>query len=180
MIDRLFHLRQAIPSDVITISQLVQVHARDGQILPRSEQAIRESISNWVVITDRARILGCGSLIPYTSNLAEIRSLVVDDSIKRNGLGTMVVQALITKAIQNGFESLFALTRVVPFFEQLGFSRTDKSTFPQKIWRDCCQCPIQENCDEQAVVLRLSDLNVVSHHPAFQIKGGRYASVQSK
>jgi N-acetylglutamate synthase-like GNAT family acetyltransferase len=180
MIEPFFHLRQATPSDVHSISQLVQVHAQDGQILPRSREAIRESIPNWFVITNGARIVACGSLHPYTSNLAEIRSLVVDDSVKRNGLGTLLVQALISKAHQNGFKALFALTRVVPFFEQLGFSRTDKSTFPQKIWLDCSCCPRQENCDEQAVALPLSDHNAESYSSTLQIKGGRYASVRSK
>jgi N-acetylglutamate synthase-like GNAT family acetyltransferase len=180
MIEALFKLRHAIPSDVISIARLVEVCARNGEILPRSEKAIRESISNWVVVSDEVRIVACGSLLPYTSKLVEIRSLVVDDSVKRNGIGTMVVQALITKAHEYEFESLFALTRVVPFFEQLGFNRIDKATFPEKIWRDCWQCPVQENCDEQAVALQLSDLNTVSHQPAFQIQGGRYASVQNK
>jgi N-acetylglutamate synthase-like GNAT family acetyltransferase len=180
MNNRLFHLRQATPSDVNSISQLVQAHARDGQVLPRSMEAIHESITNWVVITNGAKIVACGSLHPYTSDLAEIRSLVVDDSVKRIGLGTLVVQALISKANQNGFESLFALTRVVPFFEQLGFAQIEKSTFPQKIWSDCSCCPRYENCDEQAVALLLSDLNAGSYHSTFDIKGGRYASVQSK
>ncbi|OGO18082.1 MAG: hypothetical protein A2Z14_07595 [Chloroflexi bacterium RBG_16_48_8] len=180
MIDRVFSLRPAIASDVIVIARLVEVYARDGEILPRPEGAIRESIMNWIVVTDGVRIVACGSLLPYTSKLAEIRSLVVDDSVKRKGLGTMVVRALITMARQNGFESLFALTRIVPFFEQLGFTRIDKATFPQKIWRDCCQCPIQKNCDEQAVALQLSKLNSIPCQPAFQIQGDRYESIQNK
>jgi N-acetylglutamate synthase-like GNAT family acetyltransferase len=167
MIDGLINLRQAIPSDVSGISRLVEIHARDGEILPRSEDAIRESISNWVVVTHGTKILACGSLLPYTSTLVEIRSLVVDDSYKRNGLGTMAVNALITKARQNGFETLFALTRTVPFFEHLGFAQIDKATFPEKIWRDCQQCPIRENCDEQAVALQLSDLNPVIHQSTY-------------
>lgn len=180
MTDKTFHLRQATPSDVGSIAHLVQNHARDGEILPRSEHAIRETISDWIVVSYGERIVACGSLLPYTSSLAEIRSLVVDDSVQRNGLGTLVVQALIVKAQQDGFEALFALTRIVPFFEQLGFTHRDRSTFPEKIWRDCWQCPIQENCDEKAVALQLSELDSYAHPPAVLLQGGRYAFVQSK
>jgi N-acetylglutamate synthase-like GNAT family acetyltransferase len=178
--DKIFNLRQAIPSDVSSIAHLVQNYAREGEILPRSAEAIRETISDWVVVDHEARIVACGSLLPYSPSLAEIRSLVVDDSVQRNGLGTLVVQALIAKAQQVGFEALFALTRVVPFFKQLGFTNRDKSTFPEKIWRDCCQCPIQENCDEQAVALQLSEFDSYSHPPVYPLQGGRYAFVQSK
>lgn len=166
MIDQGITTRLAHPSDIVAITRLVERHARAGEILPRSEEAIRESLSNWIVAINGMGVVACGSLLPYSLELAEIRSLVVDDAFQRNGLGSKVVEALILKARQNKYQSLFALTRAVPFFTHLGFARTDKTIFPQKIWRDCSQCPIQNNCDEQAVTLELFPIHSVSHQPA--------------
>jgi amino-acid N-acetyltransferase len=104
--------------------------------------------------------------------LAEIRSLVVDDAFKRKGLGTRVAEELIQMSHQEGYDSLFALTRIVPFFQQLGFTLVDKAVFPEKIWRDCYQCPIQDNCDEQAVALEPQATQSISHPPASQNQGG--------
>jgi N-acetylglutamate synthase-like GNAT family acetyltransferase len=50
---------------------------------------------------------------------------------------------------------LFALTRVVDFFQRFGFVETDRAMFPEKVWRDCRLCPLINRCDETAVVLSL-------------------------
>jgi amino-acid N-acetyltransferase len=158
MHDNGLNLRPANLSDFSGITRLVELHAREGQILPRSEAAIRESIATWFVVEDGKSILACGSLLNYTAKLAEVRSLVVDDQVKRNGLGTSVVEALIDSAKDQGISTIFALTRIIPFFEKVGFTTVDKQWFPEKIWRDCVLCPIQNNCDEHAVALHLNNL----------------------
>ena len=65
---------------------------------------------------------------------------------------------LIARARRRGTPILFALTRAEAFFKQAGFATTDRDRFPEKIWRDCDQCPVKDNCDEVAVELRIADL----------------------
>lgn len=148
-------IQPATIDTVAGIASIVEAHADRGQVLPRSVGDIRDSIGDWVVAVDGESVLACGSLVSYSSMLSEVRSLVVADQVKRMGLGMAVLDALIVNARQRGVGTLFALTRVVPFFERAGFHITVRANFPEKIWRDCRLCLIKDRCDEVAVILPL-------------------------
>ena len=149
-------VRFAQPADVPGITALVQGYARHGALLPRSADAITQSLPDWVVVADGTRIFACGSLLPYSSTLAEVRSLAVAPGAQGHGFGRAIVEALITLGRARQVDTLFALTRAVPFFLRLGFKISDKEHFPQKVWQDCHVCPLRDNCDETAVELILS------------------------
>jgi N-acetylglutamate synthase-like GNAT family acetyltransferase len=149
-------IRAATSADIPAITGLVQTHYRRGEVLPRSAKEIQDSLADWVVGEKDGRVLACGSLLHYSPTLAEVRSLVVHDDAKRNGLGSAVVKALISLARNNKVPTLFALTRVSPFFSKLNFHPSEKELFPEKIWRDCQLCPIQDHCDESAMVIHLN------------------------
>ncbi len=100
-------------------------------------------------------VKACGSLVRYTPELSEVRSLAVSEKAKRNGLGLAIAQALIDEARSRGVHTLFALTRATSFFQKLGFEVSLTERFPEKVWRDCRMCPIQDRCDEVAVVMNL-------------------------
>ena len=149
-------VRRATPEVAPGIAALVEVHFHRAEVLPRSLEAIRISIDDWVVAVEGTSVLACGSLLPYSPTLSEVRSLVVADQFKRKGLGRAVVDALIEEAQRRGVVTLFALTRAIDFFEKVGFRSTDKFHFPEKVWRDCITCSIQDRCDEFAVILSLN------------------------
>ena len=130
-------------------------YARRGDLLPRSEENIAAGLDNWLVAVYDSQIVGCVSLLRYTSGLVEVRSLAVDDEAQGLGIGRLLMKALILEANQRGIPKLFALTRVVGFFERFGFSVVTKELFPEKVWADCRFCPVRERCDETAVVLNL-------------------------
>ncbi len=145
-------IRNAVLADADQISVLVNYGEREGQLLPRSLEAICASIGDWIVAEWNGRIIGCGSLIEMGPGLNEIRSLAVAPEHRKHGLGTRVVDALIAAAQDRGVTTVFALTRAVPFFERAGFAVTAKEAFPEKVWRDCTICPVRHACDEVAVV----------------------------
>ncbi len=149
-------VRIATLADLPAIAALVNEHARRGQVLPRTMEEIGNSIHNWVVGEEAGELLACGSLLFYTPELAEVRSLIVSDRVQGNGWGRSIVEALIAQAQERGIPALFALTRVVPLFRRLGFVVTERHFFPEKIWRDCQICPIKERCDETAVALHVT------------------------
>ena len=159
------NIRPALPADIHDIFTLVAKHAARGAVLPRSEAQIRATLSEWIVGTDDGEIVACASLLDYTPELAEVRSLVVSDHIKGQGWGAALLQVLIARAQRRGTPILFALTRAEPFFRRAGFSPSDRDRFPEKIWRDCDQCPVKDNCDEIAVELRLDELPHLIHIP---------------
>ncbi len=148
--------RKATLADADEISRLVELGVAEGQLLPRSPEMIITSINDWAVAQDRKRIIGVGSLLEMTPVLAEVRSLVVAPEYRTYGVGGKIVQALVEEARVRGIPTVFALTRVVKFFEGLGFVVMDKENFPEKVWRDCWICPVRFNCDEIVVVKQVN------------------------
>ena len=149
-------IRRAVPSDVPGIAALVASYAKDGELLPRTRSEIASSLDDWVVAIRGNAVQACGSLVQYTSTLTEVRSLAVSTESKHNGLGRAIGQALIEQARGRGVITLFALTRATGFFQKLGFELSLVPRFPEKVWRDCRLCPIQDHCDEVAVVMNLN------------------------
>lgn len=135
---------------------LLNEYARRGDLLPRTRASIEMTRSDWVISKVDNRIVGCGSLLMYGPNLAEVRSLAVSDEVQGLGIGKLIVAQLIEDARERGIPKLFALTRVVGFFERMGFTVTEKENFPEKVWADCSICPLKENCDEIAVEMIVS------------------------
>lgn len=150
-------VRAATRDDVMGIVALVEAHARRGSILPRSVDSVCATIDDWLVAAAGDEVLGCVSLLPYSSGLVEVRSLAVQDRYKGLGIGQHLMEALIVEAQRRRLPTLFALTRIVGFFGRFGFVVSDRGMFPEKVWRDCQQCPFLHNCDETAVVLTLEE-----------------------
>ncbi|MCP4416487.1 MAG: argininosuccinate synthase, partial [Chloroflexi bacterium] len=151
------NIRSAKPQDIPAILTLLNEHVRRGDVLPRTAQSIHDSLPNWLVGIDAdADLVACVSLLYYSDVLAEVRSLAVDDKVKGQGWGRSIVKAMIAQAKQKQVPTLFALTRVVPFFQKVGFTISSMELFPEKVWRDCHVCPLLHNCDETAVVLPLT------------------------
>lgn len=149
-------IRPAEDGDIPGLVALVNEYARRGDLLPRSPQSIADSLRNWFVAVVDDDIIGCVSLLRYTSGLVEVRSLAVADRAHGLGVGTRLMDALIAEAERRGVPTLFALTRAVRFFERNGFTITVKEIFPEKVWTDCQKCPLLHNCDETAVVRHLN------------------------
>jgi amino-acid N-acetyltransferase len=158
---QLLVVRQAARADVGAITALIKTHAARGNLLPRSRKNIEDTLPNWLVAVHAGaaagQILGCVNLFPYGPGLYEVRSLAVDDGARGEGVGTRLVEALEQVASQRGGQTLFALTRAVPFFERLGFMVTDRYRFPEKVWNACRHCPLIDDCDEIAVEKVIGD-----------------------
>jgi amino-acid N-acetyltransferase len=88
-------------------------------------------------------------------DLAEIRSLAVQEEVRNKGMGAKLVRACLEESKSLGVKSVFALTYRPDFFERLGFKKVDKAVLPHKIWTDCLKCVKFPDCDEVAVVKEL-------------------------
>jgi amino-acid N-acetyltransferase len=85
-------------------------------------------------------------------DLAEIRSLVVQEEHQKKGIGSKLAKACLEESKKIGVKKVFALTYRPKFFEELGFKKVDKTMLPHKIWTDCLKCVKFPDCDEIAVV----------------------------
>ena len=151
------NVRRAIVDDVPAIVSLVNSHALNGTILPRSTNAVYATIDDWFVAVAGSELLGCVSLLGYASGLVEVRSLVVGTRYRNLGIGSRLMQALLAEARQRRITTLFALTRKVSFFERFDFLISERNLFPEKVWQDCQQCPLLEACDETAMFWLFAD-----------------------
>jgi len=161
-------VRPAILDDVPRISELIASNARKGGLLPRSTTNIRASLKNMLVAVlpgadaeAPAWVAGCGSLVPMSTALVELRSLAVDETLRGGGVGQKLVNALVAEARERKFSTIFALTRAMRFFEKCGFATTSKENFPEKVFRDCVSCPMLLNCDEVAMSIELAPDGIV-------------------
>ncbi len=144
--------RRAKPADAIAIHALVAKYAAQGLLLPRTEDEIRAHIGHFLVLADKEHIAGCVALEPYGTELAEIRSVAVDDGTRGRGLGAKLVQFALTEAKRRGFARVFAVTHAPEFFQRHGFALSHRRALPEKIERDCNSCPKQRSCHLAAVV----------------------------
>ncbi len=146
-------IRKARVQDCLEIFNLVNLYARRGEMLPKSQNQIYQNIRDFVVLEEEGQIVGCGALHVLWEDLAEIRSLAVVKERRNDGLGRLMVNHLLDEAREIGLPLVFALTYVPGFFEKMGFKLIDKDELPRKIWVDCIDCiKFPNNCDEIAVI----------------------------
>jgi amino-acid N-acetyltransferase len=149
-------VRNAKITDAGAICSLISNYAEHDRMLPRSMADIYENLQSFTVVELNGTVVGCCALAIVWSDLAEIKSLAVDQKNTGSGIGKMLVNAALEQARQLGLTRVFALTLKPDFFEKLGFEIIGKDSLPMKVWKDCAKCPKQRNCDEIAVLNTLS------------------------
>src|ERR1039458_8402856 len=145
--------RYAVLPDVQAIHAIIQPYADEGTLLPRSIPELCENVRDFVVAEKAGRIVGCGALHLYGTHLAEIRSVAVSPQRKRSGVGRSLVQALMQEAQRHAVTCVCLFTRAPDFFAHLGFTMARREELPDKIYKDCVQCPKLKECDEIAMVM---------------------------
>lgn len=148
-------LRKARITDVKDIQKLLTNFASRGEMLSRSLSELYEAIRDFYVVEEDGKVLGVSALHIVWEDLAEVRSVAVDENAGRRGLGTQVVGACIDEARELGLKRVFCLTYKPDFFAKFGFKVVDKSELPHKVWGDCIKCVKFPDCDEIAMILEL-------------------------
>jgi amino-acid N-acetyltransferase len=153
----MMNVRSAKVDDVRAIHSLINAYAEREQMLFRSLADIFTNLQTFLVAEEEnGQVVGCCALEIIWSDLAEIKSLAVDEHHKGRGAGSMLVNSAVEQAKTMGVPKVFGLTLKPQFFEKLGFTVVDKSLLPMKVWSDCARCTKQQNCDETAVIKDLS------------------------
>ena len=148
-------LRKAKLVDVKKIQHLVNFYARKNEMLPLSLSELYDNIRNFYVYEKNKRILGCGALHVTWDKLGEIRSLAIQGSKQRTGIGRKIVKMCLNEAKALGLEKVFVLTYKPEYFRKFGFKDIDKYELPHKVWRDCIKCVHFPDCEEDALVKKI-------------------------
>lgn len=154
-----FTVRQATLADVDSLMDMIEYWAKQGQNLPRKRNDIIRGIQTFAVCVKNDKVVGCACLYVYDSGLAEIRSLGVSPVIQRQGQGREIVNYLLKRASKMFIQRVFVLTRSPEFFSKVGFQKTVIEALPEKILKDCENCPKREKCDEVAYIYNVKDHN---------------------
>ena len=150
------NVRKAELRDVPALFKLISRYALKQVLLPRPLTNLYEDVWEFTVAEEDGKLLGCGALKFYSQELAEIRSLCVDERLKSKGMGRKLTEALLDEAERYGLKTVFALTIVPAFFDKLGFQKAPRERFPVKVYEDCLGCPKYSCCDEIAVSYELA------------------------
>jgi len=151
-------LRKARIGDVKTIHRMINSSSSKGEMLPRSLMDIYGSLRDFFVYIDEGSdtVMGACAMNIIWENLAEIRSLYVDESCRGRGIGRNLVEACISEAITLQLYRIFTLTYQGEFFRKMGFRVVDRLTLSEKIWTDCFRCAkYPDFCDEIAMIIEL-------------------------
>jgi amino-acid N-acetyltransferase len=144
--------RDAVLADAQVIHDLIATYSGDGTLLPRRLPEICENIRDFVVAEDAGQIIGCGALHLYGPHLAEVRSIAVYPQHRGSGAGKQVVDALLREAERHRVSCVCLFTRIPEFFSRMGFKVAAREHLPDKVYKDCCNCPRLHSCDEVAMV----------------------------
>lgn len=144
-------IRKATIADCGPILKLINELAVQQVLLPRSPASVVENIRDFFIADAGGVFVGCGALHVVWTDLGEIRSIAVEPTAQRAGLGRRLVDAMVDEALRLGVAKLFAFTYVPKFFEKVGFRLVKHGDLPHKVFNDCLHCPKFTACDEIAM-----------------------------
>jgi amino-acid N-acetyltransferase len=149
-------LRTGATADAAAIHNLITANLSAGHLLPRTYQDVETHANRFVVaVADDRTVIGCGELAPLSGDVAEVRSLVVDEANRGQRTGVSLVTALADRARELGYLTLCAFTHQPAYFIRLGFSIVPHVWVPEKIAHDCVTCSQFRHCGQYAVSLPL-------------------------
>jgi len=151
------YTREALLPDAEHIYRLISNYSADGTLLPRTFPEICENVRDFIVLERQnddglPEIIGCGALHLYGPHLAEIRSITVEPKHQKAGCGRLLVEAVLAQAERHQVGCICLFTRTPEFFARLGFHEAQREKLPDKINKDCVNCPRFHCCDEVAMV----------------------------
>jgi amino-acid N-acetyltransferase len=128
-------------------------------MLPRSFSQVIEKVRDFTVAVEETNpqpLKGVVALHVVGEDLAEVRSLAVEEALQGQGVGKKLLQYCLEDAKELHLQRVFTLTYQTEFFTKLGFAKVEKLTLPQKIWGDCVHCAKFSDCDEIAMLLNIT------------------------
>lgn len=145
--------RKATLLDIPAMQVLVAPEVESGVILKRNSDEVATNIRSYQLAFDGVKLVGFCALHIHTTTLAEVRSLIVDESVRGRGVGTTLVKNAMDEAKPLGLKEVLVLTYQQSFFERLDFNEIPKESLPEhKIWADCINCKHFPICNEVSLI----------------------------
>jgi amino-acid N-acetyltransferase len=114
-------IRQAKTSDIRNIRAIIDEYAAGRRLLTKETVTLYESVQEFTVAEIDGKVVGCGAMHVLWEDLAEVRSVAVDKSVRGKGVGHGILEVLIKRASELGIKRIFCLTFETEFFGRHGF-----------------------------------------------------------
>jgi amino-acid N-acetyltransferase len=133
-----YTVRHARTRDVSAIRALIGQNVGSGRLLEKDTVNLYEDIQEFFVAesSDDGAVAGCGALHVMWEDLAEIRTVAVDASLRGHGIGHLIVDELLDRARQLGVSRVFVLTFAVPFFASHGFTEISGTPVAPEVYAE--------------------------------------------
>ena len=132
-----YTVRRARTGDVRAIRRLIDANVASGRLLDKPTVALYEDIQEFLVAEQSGGVIaGCGALHVMWEDLAEIRTLAVDEDCRGHGVGRRLVDALVSAARELGVRRVFVLTFEVDFFTARGFGEIRAAAVSAEVYAE--------------------------------------------
>ena len=127
-------IRAARTSDVRGIRLLVDEYSLGRRLLSKETVTLYETVQEFVVAIEGEEVVGCGALHVLWEDLAEVRTVAVQDQLKGTGVGRAILAAIVERAGELGVKRLFCLTFETGFFASHGFVEIQGSPVEPEVY----------------------------------------------
>ena len=114
-------IRPAKTQDIPGIRTLIDTYTLGGRLLNKETVMLYEDVQEFTVAIENGVVVGCGALHVLWEDLAEVRTVAVVDTLKGQGVGHQILEAIINRARVIGVSRIFCLTFETEFFGRHGF-----------------------------------------------------------
>ena len=115
-------IRPAKTVDIKTIRQIIDKNKASRRMLEKETVTLYETVQEFVVAELNGEVVGCGALHVLWEDLAEVRTVGVEDTVRGQGVGHQILEELINRARKVGVKRIFCLTFQTQFFGSIGFT----------------------------------------------------------
>ena len=132
-------LRPARTGDVPTVRGLVDTYAPERRLLSKATVTLYEDVQEFIVAELDGQVVGCGAVHVMWEDLAEVRTLAVSPSVRRRGVGALLLEALLDRARALGVKRVFCLTFETDFFGRHGFIEIEGAPVDHDVFEQLLQ-----------------------------------------
>jgi amino-acid N-acetyltransferase len=129
-------IRPAHTSDIKGIRQLIDSYSPQGRLLTKETVTLYESVQEFTVAIEGNDVVGCGALHVLWEDLAEVRTVAVNEKLRGQGIGHQILESIISRAEEIGIKRLFCLTFETEFFGRHGFQVIEGTPVAPEIYAE--------------------------------------------
>ena len=130
-------VRPAQTKDISTIRKIIDEYVNTGRLLHKETVTLYESVQEFfVAVDDKDNVIGCAALHVLWKDLAEVRTVAVDENARGKNAGHKLMEAVIKRARDVGVGKIFCLTFETQFFAKFGFKKIEGTPVDPQVYNE--------------------------------------------